>query len=180
MISVFLMNTLSAWTLIYESSKINNLIKGKNLWKIGWNFEFPISLVIYYLESSVWHTRGNNQCHCGDRCEVTWERCLNMPGGTMNRWRWKKRRERNGRAWERWVKRKCEEEDVEAEEERKSLTIFAGNHMKGDVGGRSAVTRRQTFLTSVPWHLTLTPDLSLVWVRLWSMIKKPAVAVGEK
>lgn len=31
-----------------------------------------------------------------------------------------------------------------------------------------------------PWCLTLIPDLSVVWARLWSVIKKPAVAKGEK
>lgn len=31
-----------------------------------------------------------------------------------------------------------------------------------------------------PWRLTPIPDLSVVWARLWSVIKKPAVAKGEK
>lgn len=31
-----------------------------------------------------------------------------------------------------------------------------------------------------PWRLTLIPDLSVVWARLWSVIKKPAVEKGEK
>lgn len=110
-----------------------------------WFSAFREILWAKYIYSGPQHDkeRKRSQCQCGDRCEVTWERCLNMPGGEMTEWHWKEK----GEEGERSVRRQREE----GEERKKHVNWDSAGHDMND-----NVTDR----TRLPWKQRPSPDTS--------------------